>query len=135
MKTHLCSTNDRPIETTPTMDYLLPALLVMGMVSLCGAQCDTEHCTKVLRDPHKHALKVTRDCVKNGVHHEKGEEWIEKDCSSCSCDGEHIDCCFKFAKPVIEDPANCEAVLNKETCKYEVRQKGDKPCKVDSWIS
>ncbi|KAM5140445.1 beta-microseminoprotein-like [Mantella aurantiaca] len=125
----------RPIATTPTMEYLLSALLVMGMVSLCGAQCQTEHCTQVRQDAHSHSLQVTHDCLKNGVHHEKGDKWTEKDCSSCTCDGAHIDCCYSFAKPVIEDPENCEAFFNKETCKYEVRQKGQKPCEVNSWIA
>ncbi|XP_056386397.1 beta-microseminoprotein-like isoform X2 [Hyla sarda] len=109
------------------------------MIALCTAQCVTEHNAKMKYNNHKHVLykQDKYGCRKDGHYHEKGHEWKSDDCSICTCHADYITCCTNYKKPILKDPENCEAILNKHTCTVEVKRKDrtEKVCEIESWIA
>lgn len=44
---------------------------------------------------------------------------------------------ISYAKPILTDPENCVAILNKENCQIEVKRKDNTRtvCEIESWIA
>ncbi|NWX22433.1 MSMB protein, partial [Aegotheles bennettii] len=73
-------------------------------------------------------------CILNGKQYPFGEIARTENCFKCTCSPEEMHCCSLFHTPIGFDEDNCEVVLNKEKCDYDVVQKSDpsKECLVYS---
>nr|XP_032653303.1 beta-microseminoprotein-like isoform X2 [Chelonoidis abingdonii] len=105
---------------------MLGLLIIVISVTLCDAQCwqkitesDGQGCTD-----------------ENGVLHEFNSKWKTKDCQSCSCGKETMQCCSLIATPVDYDKEKCESIFYEETCSYKVVEKADpsKLCEVHGFV-
>ncbi|XP_030426533.1 beta-microseminoprotein J1-like [Gopherus evgoodei] len=108
------------------MMQMLGLLIIVVSVTLCDAQCwlkiiesDAQGCTD-----------------ENGVLHEFNSKWTTKDCQSCSCSKERMQCCSLVSSPVDYDKEKCESIFYEETCSYKVVEKADpsKLCEVHSYV-
>ncbi|KAF7646582.1 hypothetical protein LDENG_00185130 [Lucifuga dentata] len=98
----------------------LPVLVcLLGLVVLCHSDCffQESQITNVNNHP--------KGCVDtDGKQHAFGAEWV-KDCMSCSCTMEGINCCNQIPDSV-GVPEECELVVNKEACSAKMVLKSDK---------
>uniref|UniRef100_A0A8C8RM40 Beta-microseminoprotein n=1 Tax=Pelusios castaneus TaxID=367368 RepID=A0A8C8RM40_9SAUR len=95
------------------MKCFLGVLFALGIwVTICDADCHFE-----LNDPQK-------GCVQDGKSYAVGATWT-KECKSCHCSKEAIQCCADYGIPVDYDEQKCERIFDKDSCSYSVVQKDD----------
>ncbi|XP_015279107.1 PREDICTED: small serum protein 5-like [Gekko japonicus] len=55
----------------------------------------------------------------DGSMYPPGSEWNTDHCMKCNCLGGEMECCSRY-NGVVGAPEGCEAVVNPETCQYEM---------------
>ncbi|XP_015284078.1 PREDICTED: small serum protein 2-like, partial [Gekko japonicus] len=55
----------------------------------------------------------------DGNRHPSGSKWNTDHCMRCDCLGGEMECCHRYSGIAI-GPVGCKAVVNPETCRYEL---------------
>ncbi|XP_053547579.1 beta-microseminoprotein-like [Bombina bombina] len=115
------------------MRHLAVAILASAfLVILCNASCVNDKRLRAARPgPSDNSCLDTE-----GKSHAYKSTWETSDCMKCNCTETGITCCTKMRRPVLFNPDDCEAVLNKTSCTYQLRRK-DNPsesCNITAMI-
>uniref|UniRef100_UPI00358E2688 beta-microseminoprotein-like n=1 Tax=Myxine glutinosa TaxID=7769 RepID=UPI00358E2688 len=98
------------------MKVLLPLnLLLLGFLTSCNGYCWMD------------SLKIINGagmCEMLGLTYPIGSNWHSEDCMDCSCSKDGLGCCSMYTTPQ-KFPPECEAVFDKENCRYVVHVKGN----------
>ncbi|XP_008835960.2 beta-microseminoprotein [Nannospalax galili] len=113
-----------------TMKVLLGCLVVLAsLVTSCNAQCYVQLLER-LPD------QTSDDCKDaDGDKHPIDSSW-EKNCETCFCTKDSIQCCNNVPIPMDYDSSKCEKIFHPDNCTYSVVERKDpgKACVVNSWI-
>ncbi|XP_075072663.1 beta-microseminoprotein-like [Mixophyes fleayi] len=116
------------ISGSSLMGCMLVVLLVSSFLALCNGSCSENK-------PRLSGIGIKPDgCMDGDIKRPLNSTWT-KDCLTCTCDSEGIKSCCSILKPVPVDKLACEAILNKTTCKYEVKRKDNSSEPCQSWTS
>ncbi|XP_068112150.1 beta-microseminoprotein-like [Hyperolius riggenbachi] len=99
------------------------------LVAACYAGCLRKEPSQVKK------YETLQGCYYEEKIHPLGSKWRSADCLNCTCDNNGgMECCPTVPQPYFSESDNCEAILNKTTCKYDVKQKGNTSCEVTRFI-
>nr|XP_019946770.1 PREDICTED: beta-microseminoprotein [Paralichthys olivaceus] len=103
------------------MALLRVFVCLLGLVVLCHSDCTFQELViKDLNNP------PTGCEDQDGKEHEFDSEWV-KDCMSCSCSQEGVNCCNMVSGAGEFDvPEECELIADKQTCSVKIVLKSDK---------
>ncbi|KAM4636348.1 beta-microseminoprotein E1-like [Discoglossus pictus] len=102
-----------------SMNLLVVAMLASALlVILCNASCYEEERMRMARP------SLYSGCLgPDGEMHDDNSTWVKEDCMECKCRQHIISCCLPVGRPAMYKAEACEAILNRTTCKYELRKK------------
>ncbi|CAN0433260.1 unnamed protein product [Lampetra fluviatilis] len=113
------------------MAHLL--LLLLPLVALTHGYCTQQQLSAdiVMRDGVP-VLEEGSCKDENGDSRLAGEQWRERGCMQCTCGETSVSCC-SIGGRAVNFGADCEAVLDVDTCRYSVVKKDDpsQPCAHD----